>query len=270
MNWIETTFKNRLKNKLAILPIEELLIEMTNSNYFFPYNIWKKYFDKNSIESGKWISWFATRQAEKIDDLNYSDRLKKIIENEKTEKNIRRKAYFCLGHLSKNLKNKEIFEYIVNRLEIETEENQETILISITKTDKPIDYNLEPIISILKSGKLGMKTNAAISLKHSENPKIEDILEVVHLRAPFLRTVGTFSGGQQARLLLQQVRTIQYGGPRAAHGLACAVGQHVGVVQPMDGVGIARLACQVRRGATRVDVNLALFFGDLAYRQRHR
>jgi hypothetical protein len=201
MNWIETTFKNRLKNKLAILPIEELLIEMTNSNYFFPYNIWKKYFDKNSIESGKWISWFATRQAEKIDDLNYSDRLKKIIENEKTEKNIRRKAYFCLGHLSKNLKNKEIFEYLVNRLEIETEENQETILISITKTDKPIDYNLEPIISILKSGKLGMKTNAAISLKHSENPKIETELlnsfeheKNKHLQgiiAATLRDIGT-------------------------------------------------------------------------------
>jgi ATP-binding cassette, subfamily F, member 3 len=35
-------------------------------------------------------------------------------------------------------------------------------------------------------------------------PKIEKVLEVVHLRAPLDRTVGSFSGGQQARLLLAQ------------------------------------------------------------------
>lgn len=34
------------------------------------------------------------------------------------------------------------------------------------------------------------------------DPRIEKILEVVHLKAPFERKVGTFSGGQQARLLL--------------------------------------------------------------------
>ena len=99
------------------------------------------------------------------------------------------------------MKNKEIFEYLVSRLEIETEENQETILISITNAKKPIDYNLEPIISILKGGKLGMKTNAAISLKHSENPKIETELlnsfkdeKNKHLQemiAATLREIGT-------------------------------------------------------------------------------
>lgn len=34
------------------------------------------------------------------------------------------------------------------------------------------------------------------------DPRIEKILEVVHLKAPLERTVGSFSGGQQARLLL--------------------------------------------------------------------
>lgn len=34
------------------------------------------------------------------------------------------------------------------------------------------------------------------------DPRIEEILEVVHLNAPSDRKVGTFSGGQQARLLL--------------------------------------------------------------------
>lgn len=214
MNWIESTFENRLKDKLAKLPIERLLVEMNNSNYFFPYNIWKKYFDKNSIESGKWISWFATRQAEKIQDLNYSDRLKKIIENEKTEKHIKSRAYFCLGHLSKNLKNKEIFEYLVNRLEIETEENQETILISITNAIKPIDYNLGPIISILKNGNLGMKTNAAISLKHSENPKIETELlssfeyeKNKHLQEMIAATLRDIGTEKSLPILIEKIKT---------------------------------------------------------------
>lgn len=34
------------------------------------------------------------------------------------------------------------------------------------------------------------------------DPKIEAVLEIVHLKAPFERIVKTFSGGQQARLLL--------------------------------------------------------------------
>jgi ATP-binding cassette subfamily F protein 3 len=36
------------------------------------------------------------------------------------------------------------------------------------------------------------------------DPKIEKVLEVVHLAAPLDKMVGTFSGGQQARLLLAQ------------------------------------------------------------------
>jgi ATPase subunit of ABC transporter with duplicated ATPase domains len=34
------------------------------------------------------------------------------------------------------------------------------------------------------------------------DPRIEEVLEVVHLTAPFERKISTFSGGQQARLLL--------------------------------------------------------------------
>ena len=201
MSWIKRTFENKLKKRLAKLPIESLLIEMTNNSYFFPYNFWKKYFDKNSIESGKWISWFATRQAEKIDDKSQADILKETIENETTEKLIKRKAYFCLGHLTKNLKDKEIFEYLVNKLETETEDNQETILIALTNAIKPIDYNLNPIVNILKNGNLRMKTNATISLKHSENPNIETHLlnsfqeeKNKHLQemiATTLRDIGT-------------------------------------------------------------------------------
>lgn len=36
------------------------------------------------------------------------------------------------------------------------------------------------------------------------DPKIDEVLEVVNLKAPHERIVGTFSGGQQARLLLAQ------------------------------------------------------------------
>ncbi len=201
MSFIEKTFENRLIGKLAKLPVENLLIEMTNNNYYFPYNIWKKYFDKNSLESGKWISWFATRQAEKISDKTQVCTLKSIIENENTDQEIKRKSYFCLGHLSKNLMDKEIFDYLMDNLESEPDEIQETILIAIRNAEKPNDYNLTPIVSILKNGKMGMKTSAAIALKNSKNPQIEnDLLQSFqkeknkHLQemiASTLRTVGT-------------------------------------------------------------------------------
>ncbi len=201
MNVIEKTFEKKLKVKLAKMPVETLLSEMTNNNYYFPYSIWKKYFDKKSIESGKWISWFATRQAEKINDITKAKTLKAIIENENTEKEIKRKSYFCLGHLSKNIQNKELFEYLINNLKSETEQIQETILVAIRNSEKPIDYNLQPIVDILKSGKMGMKTSAATALKNSKNPEIElELLQSFqneknkHLQeriAATLRTVGT-------------------------------------------------------------------------------
>jgi len=199
MRKIDNIFENLLKKKLAKLPVESLLIEMTNNNYYFPNNIWKKYFDKSSIESGKWISWFATRQAEKIADKQEFEKLKKIIENASSE--IKRKAYFCLGHLAKNLGDKQIFEYLMDKLEVETEENNETILIAITNAEKPLEFNLDPIVNILKNGKIGMKTSAAIALKKSKNPEIEMVLlnsfqeeKNKHLQemiAATLRTVGT-------------------------------------------------------------------------------
>ena len=201
MNVIEKTFEEKLKEKLAKMPVEDLLSEMTNNNYYFPYNIWKKYFDKKSIESGKWISWFATRQAEKINDINQAETLKVKIENKNENIEIRRKSFFCLGHLSKNTNNKELFEYLINNLKSESEEIQETIFASIRNAEKPIEYDLSPIIEILKNGKIGMKTSAAIALKYSENPEIELILlnsfqneKNKHLQemiASTLRTLGT-------------------------------------------------------------------------------
>ncbi len=201
MNVIEKTFEKKLKEKLSKMPVENLLSEMTNNSYYFPYNIWKKYFDKKSIESGKWISWFATREAEKITDLKQVQTLKKIIENKNKNNEIRRKSFFCLGHISKNTRNKELFEYLINYLKSEPEEIQETIFASIRNAEKPIEYNLNPIIEILKNGKIGIKTSAAIALKNSENPEIELILlnsfqneKNKHLQemiASTLRTLGT-------------------------------------------------------------------------------
>tara|TARA_R110000868_G_scaffold371358_1_gene634880 strand:- start:59 stop:763 length:705 start_codon:yes stop_codon:yes gene_type:complete len=201
MRKIDIVFENQLKKKLAKLPVENLLIEMTNNSYYFPYNIWKKYFDKSSIESGKWISWFATRQAEKIYDKTKFEKLTTITENINLNSEIKRKAYFCLGHLAKNLCDKQIFEYLMTKLEYETEENKETILIAITNAEKPLDFDLSPIVNVLKNGKIGMKTSAAIALKNSKNPEIESILlesfekeknrHLQEMIAATLRTVGS-------------------------------------------------------------------------------
>lgn len=207
-------FENQLKKKLAKLPVEKLLIEMTNNKYYFPYNIWKKYFAKNSIESGKWISWFATREAEKIVDRKEADTLIKIIENSNLNYEIRRKAYFCLGHLCKNLSDKEIFDFLVNKLNSESENIQETILISITNMDKPLEYNLIPIINILKNGKMGMKTSAAIALKNAKNPDIEiELLNSFekeknkHLQEIIASTLKTVGSNKSIPILENKLKT---------------------------------------------------------------
>jgi ATPase subunit of ABC transporter with duplicated ATPase domains len=45
-------------------------------------------------------------------------------------------------------------------------------------------------------------TSAFSKKVYDMDPRIEEVLEIVHLKAPLARKIGTFSGGQQARLLL--------------------------------------------------------------------
>ena len=176
LNFIFNLYEKKLIENLSNSSVKNILEKMNDNNYYFPYNIWKKYFDTNSMEGGKEISWFAYREIEKINDINNFEFLKSICEDLESNKELINKSFFALGHLAKNTKNKLVFEYLMEKIKSEGEENKETILIAITNCEKPKDYNLEPIYDILKNARVGLKTSAAMCLKKSENPQTEEKL----------------------------------------------------------------------------------------------
>ena len=53
------------------------------------------------------------------------------------------------------------------------------------------------------------------------------------------------------------------------HGAAGGFAEHEGVIRPVDGLGVAERAAEVRGGAAGVDVGLVLFLGDGGDRERH-
>lgn len=201
LNFIFNFYENKLIENLSKSSVKNVLEKMSDNNYYFPYNIWKKYFDKNSIEGGKQISWFAYREIEKINNINEFEFLKNICENQNSSKELINHSLFALGHLSKNTKSKSVFEYLMDKIKTENNENKETILIAVTNCEKPKDYNLEPIYDILKNARVGLKTSAAISLKKSESTESEKkLIEALSLEknshfqqmtASTLRDIGT-------------------------------------------------------------------------------
>ncbi len=202
MSKITAFFEKKLEKRLSKLKIEELITEMCNDNYYFPYNIWKKCFDNQSIIGGKQISWFAVRQADKLNDKADFVKIKHLIETERPNDDWIRSAYTCIGRLSRNTEDKAMYDYLLDKLESETDEFTKTsILIEIKQIKKSDDYNLKPIINILQKGTIILKTEAAMALNNSSNPDVEiALLESLqkeknkHLHsmiASTLRDIGT-------------------------------------------------------------------------------
>ena len=73
---------------------------------------------ESGYDSGKTISWKALREAEKLSNPEYIPQLITYIDNEKDKKN-RNRAYFILGHLSKNLDDIKSMNFLISRIDKE-------------------------------------------------------------------------------------------------------------------------------------------------------
>lgn len=169
-------FEKKLIEKMKHFSTQELLQKMKDNTYYFPYNIWHKLFDKGSFYGGKQISWFATRQVEHIKNFEDFHFLRYNIENRNFDKELVHNSYFALGHLAKNINSKEIFDYLMAKLKIESNENKVTILIALYDCEKPTDFDLSSIYDIIENGENELRPKAVMCLNKSRNSKSESIL----------------------------------------------------------------------------------------------
>ena len=131
---------------------------------------------ESGYDSSKSISWKAFREAEKVDTLDFVPQLIICIDKEKDKKR-RDAAYFLLGHIGKNTNDTAALNYLIQRVDKETDKQIITsILDRIGDLKKPSGTNLQPLIRATQNDKWSIRYSAIQSLNNSVDPVAESIL----------------------------------------------------------------------------------------------
>ena len=127
-------------------------------------------------DSSKTISWKALREAEKVSNIDFIPQLISFIDKEKDKKK-RDKAYFLLGHIGKNTNDRTALNYLIHRVDKETDKYIiSSLLDRIAKIEKPIGTDLQPLIKMSKSDKWLIRYSAIQSLNNSSDSLAETTL----------------------------------------------------------------------------------------------
>lgn len=127
-------------------------------------------------DSSKTISWKALREAENIENPAYIPQLITFIDNEKDKKK-RDRSYFLLGHIAKNTSDLKALDYLIYRIQKETDKYIiSSLLDRIAAIKKPIGTDLQPLIQATKSDKWLIRHSAIQSLKNALDSVAETAL----------------------------------------------------------------------------------------------
>lgn len=127
-------------------------------------------------DSSKTISWKALREAENVENTAYIPQLITFIDNEKDKKK-RDMSYFLLGHIAKNTSDLKALDYLIYRIQKETDKYIiASLLDRIAAIKKPIGTDLQPLIQATKSDKWLIRHSAIQSLKNSSDSVAETAL----------------------------------------------------------------------------------------------
>ena len=128
------------------------------------------------FDSSKTVSWKALREAETITNPDFIPQLIAFIENEK-DKDKRDKAYFILGHIAKNIDDKTTGQFLINRIEKETDKYVISSMLGIlAKVIKPKGTDLTPLIAATKDERWLVSQKAIQAFAKSEDEIAEATL----------------------------------------------------------------------------------------------
>jgi len=127
-------------------------------------------------DSSKTISGKALREAENIENTAYIPQLITFIDNEKDKKK-RDRSYFLLSHIAKNTNDLRALDYLIYRIQKETDKYIiASLLDRIAAIKKPIGTDLQPLIQATKSDKWLIRHSAIRSLKNALDSVAETVL----------------------------------------------------------------------------------------------
>jgi HEAT repeat protein len=128
------------------------------------------------FDSSKTISWKALREAEKITNRDFIEQLQTFIDSEK-DKEKRDKAYFALGHIAKNVDDKNTSQFFINRLDKETDKYViASMLTVLAKISKPKGTDLTLLIAATKDDRWQVRQKAIQAFASCDEEIAETIL----------------------------------------------------------------------------------------------
>ena len=130
----------------------------------------------SSYSSTDSTSWYAYRQSDKLNSQDDKTELLSLLVNEKYA-DFKKYIYCCLSSICSNTNDKELFNFLIDKVQIEDDERiKVSILSRLSDVIKDSSYNIEPIKILVKEG-TGDESHAAIkALANTNDPEVEDIL----------------------------------------------------------------------------------------------
>lgn len=146
------------------------------------------------------ISWYAYRGSEKLHSPEDKASLLKLLEDENFM-GVKQHTYRCLASICSNTNDRELFNFLVGKLEDETDEFTRTgILSRLENVVKDDSYNIEPIKFLAREG-TEQESNAAIhALSHTTDPEVPELMLAefkmgsIHRKSMICRPLSTVGG----------------------------------------------------------------------------
>lgn len=128
------------------------------------------------FDSGDSVSWYAYRQSDILNAAKDKEELLLLLESQQFS-TYKKYIYRCLSCICGNTNDKALFNFLIDKINVEDDENITTaILTKLGNVKKDEGYNIEPIKILAKEGSSDESLAAIKALSHTNDPEIEDLL----------------------------------------------------------------------------------------------
>jgi hypothetical protein len=168
------TAKQQLISDLEKNGMEFLITKMGSNEEYSDLIIERRKIDL-SYKSEDSVSWYAYGQSDKLHSDEDKTKLLGLLTDEKYS-NYKKYIYCCLASICSNTNDKELFNFLINKVQQEDDESTRiSILSRLQDIKKDLSYNIEPIKKLVRDGTEGETRAALRALSNTKDPEVEDI-----------------------------------------------------------------------------------------------
>jgi len=166
--------KSKLIYDLQHNGIKNLLINMDRHETYSPFIDQRR--SKGSYDSEDHISMIAYRVSTTLSDPNYKQELLQLLNDSEFDA-YRKYIFWCLASLCSNTNDYELFDFLLEQIEIERDESIIVAVLSrLDKIVKPKDKDISVIKKYLVEGTADTQRAAIKALSNSKHEEVEDLL----------------------------------------------------------------------------------------------